>query len=1205
MLWIIAHYELKYRFKKVSTHLYFLILAALGFFMTLAVGGAFESFNAAISGSGSALKVNSPFAVFQLISALSLIGVLITASFMGQATYRDYAAKIDPLLFTAPITKAAYLGGRFIGALIGNLYIFLGVAAGMLVGSLMPIVDPEFFGPYRVINYIHPYVTFVLPNLLFTGAIFFALAAITRKMLPNYIGGMVLLVGYLIAGQLIADLENETLAALIDPFGGQAMVQLTQYWTVAEQNTQLIPLEGLFLVNRLLWMGVGLAIFAFVYWRFEFGHPAVGGKRKKKAAPAETSAIDLGALPRVTPRTDFGAQLTQFLDMTKRAFMGIVKNVYFLAILASGMLFLLFTITQVGNIFGTETYPVTYQVLNTLSSFSLFVIIVIIFYSGELVWQERELKADQLFDTLPVPNWVPYLAKLVALVGVIALLMAILIPVGIATQAAKGYFNFELGLYIKGLFGVAMIDFILLAILSFAVQVVVNQKYIGHVIVIVFYLFVGFMGSFGLEHNLYAFASNTPIPYSDMNGYGHFVGPFTWFKMYWSALGVVLAIAAMLFWVRGKEMGWARRWALAKQRLTPGLTTGLIAGAALFVLTGGYIFYNTNILNNFQTSYESQLETANYERKYKRFEGIPQPRIVDVKVDVDLFPYKRDVLARGRYLLVNKTDSAIDSVHVQLPASAQINTLTFDGAHEQVVADDTVGYYIYRLNTPMLPGDSLGLDFDLAYRTEGFPNSGGSTAVVYNGSFVNSGIMPSLGYNAQAELSADDTRRKFDLPIKERAAPLEDTTAVYNTYIATDADWVTFETTVSTVPEQIAVAPGYLQREWEEGGRRYFHYQMDAPILNFYSYLSAEYVIERDYWLDADGDTVNIEVYYDEKHPYNVARMIDAVKKSLDYYTANFSPYQHRQVRILEFPRYASFAQAFPNTIPYSESIGFIARVDDPDEDIDYPFYVTAHEIAHQWWAHQVIGGAVQGATVLSETMSQYGALMVMEEEYGRDQMQRFLEYELDNYLQGRAFERKKELPLMRVENQQYIHYNKGSLVMYALRDYIGEDSLNLALSRYIDAVAFQEPPYTTTLELLNYIEAVTPDTLSYVLDDLFRTITLYENYVEEATYTVTPDSLFDVTLALKANKVRADTLGAETDVPMQDWIDIGIFADERVDGERREVPLYFQKHRITGDTTLTIRVAREPDRAGIDPYNKLIDRTSGDNVKRVTEAEE
>src|SRR5207244_2733444 len=127
-------------------------------------------------------------------------------------------------------------------------------------------------------------------------------------------------------------------------------------------------------------------------------------------------------------------------------------------------------------------------------------------------------------------------------------------------------------------------------------------------------------------------------------------------------------------------------------------------------------------------------------------------------------------------------------------------------------------------------------------------------------------------------------------------------------------------------------------------------------------------------------------------HPYNVQRMVDAIKATLDYATANFSPYPQKVIRIVEFPRYASFAQSFPATIPYAESIGFIAEVrpHDPD-DVDYPTFVTAHEVSHQWWAHQVVGANVQGATFLSETLAEYTGLMVMKHRYGADAMKRFL----------------------------------------------------------------------------------------------------------------------------------------------------------------------------------------------------------------------
>ena len=138
--------------------------------------------------------------------------------------------------------------------------------------------------------------------------------------------------------------------------------------------------------------------------------------------------------------------------------------------------------------------------------------------------------------------------------------------------------------------------------------------------------------------------------------------------------------------------------------------------------------------------------------------------------------------------------------------------------------------------------------------------------------------------------------------------------------------------------------------------------------------------------------------------------MMNSIKKSLDYFTHNFGPYYHKEARIIEFPRVASFAQAFAGTMPYSESIGFIANLNHPD-DIDMVYYVVAHEMGHQWWAHQVIGANMQGATLLSESLAQYSALMVMEKEYGRDIMRKFLRYEMDNYLRSRGQETSEGAP--------------------------------------------------------------------------------------------------------------------------------------------------------------------------------------------------
>jgi aminopeptidase N len=348
---------------------------------------------------------------------------------------------------------------------------------------------------------------------------------------------------------------------------------------------------------------------------------------------------------------------------------------------------------------------------------------------------------------------------------------------------------------------------------------------------------------------------------------------------------------------------------------------------------------------------------------------------------------------------------------------------------------------------------------------------------------------------------------------------------------------------------------------------------------------------------------VAIEIYYHQGHEYNLDRMVASVKASLDYFTTHFSPYQHRQVRIIEFPRYASFAQAFPNTIPYSESIGFIARVrEDEDKDVDYPYYVTAHEVAHQWWAHQVIGAKVQGSTLMSESLAQYSALMVMEQKYGKDKMKRFLQYELDSYLRGRSGEREKEQPLYRVENQGYIHYQKGSLILYALKDYLGEEKLNQALADYIKEVAYQEAPYTTSLAFLRHIRQATPDSLQYLVNDMFEKITLYENRAVAATYKDLGNDQYRVTLELDSKKFYADSLGNEQEQPFRDLIEVGVFAEAKENGKSVQKPLYLQKHWLpAGQNKLELTVKGKPVKAGIDPYNKLIDRNPTDNVVPVT----
>jgi aminopeptidase N len=366
--------------------------------------------------------------------------------------------------------------------------------------------------------------------------------------------------------------------------------------------------------------------------------------------------------------------------------------------------------------------------------------------------------------------------------------------------------------------------------------------------------------------------------------------------------------------------------------------------------------------------------------------------------------------------------------------------------------------------------------------------------------------------------------------------------------------------------------------------------------MNFFSMQSARYEIKRDRWKN-----IELAVYYDHAHPYNIDRMIEAMKLSLDYAGTHFSPFQFRQMRILEFPDYARFAQSFANTVPYSEGIGFIADYNDPDK-IDMVTYVTAHEVGHQWWAHQIIGANMQGMTLLSETLAQYTAIMVMEHLYGPESIRKFLKFELDRYLRARGGELIEELPLERVENQGYIHYQKGSLAMYLLKDEIGEEAVNRALRALLAEYAFHGPPYPTSKDLIRHLRAEAGPEHQQLITDLFEKITLYDVKVTKARKESEPDGKWTVTLDVEAHKFYADGQGRETETPLDEPFDVGAFTAEPGKKDfKRESVLKFEQQRLhTGKQTLTLVADREPTYMGVDPYNKHVDRNSDDNVMKV-----
>ncbi len=1176
----------------------------LWFFVAIFFFGALALVSSPAIKIGSAVgnvHLNAPMVVANLAVMFAFLGTLFVVVFVTGALLRDFEQNTAETLFSTPVSRGAYLGGRVAASFLVVLLVVGAALVGAFIGMLMPWIDAARVGPVTATPWLWTFGVILVPDVLFVTALLFALAAATRSLLATFIGIIVLVVLRSVANALMQGIDNHTVAALLDPYGAQAVGAVTRYWTAHAYNTQLPPLDGLLLGNRLLWLGVTVALFVagFALFRTQREGLKLSWPRRRRArkAPAATAPAVL-AVPRVGMHHGWRAQCRQMLSVAAMDLGNMTRGVLFIIMLLLSLALLTAVLLMNGKIYGTPVYPVTHLMVTDIrGAFSLFLLIVLAFYAGELVWRDRALKAHEVNDALPAPDWAALGGKALALAVVTLVFLAVGALATIAFQLFHGYTHIQPGLYASGL-ALAAVGFILIGVLALVLQTLANNKYVGYLLFVLFLVMQGLMGYLDWEQNLYRYADGPRVPYSDLNGYGHFLAGALWFDLYWVLFAVALLVLACLFRLRGTDKG--RRWRTARMRLARRPTWITLAVSLLaFAACGGWLYYNTNVLNNYTSPDTAKQERADYEKLYARYAGAPQPRITATSTRVDIYPYRRKLRMHVSYTLTNKHDKPIDTLYVNWNTTLDPEHLEF-APHDTVKNDKRLGFSIYKLDRPLAPGASMTFSFDLASTPHGFSNNPGGLdfALVHNGTFFNNmHLFPSFGYNPRFELDDKEDRHKYGLKPKPRMPPLSgDPKARANTYISNDSDWIRLDSVVSTAKDQVALAPGKLVKTWVKDGRRYFHYRTEAPILDFYTYLSGKWKVRH-----ATHDGVRISIYYNPAHAWNVDDMMDSAKASLDYYDAHYTPYQFKYLRIIEIPNYHGFAQSYAGTIAFSEGIGFIADVKG-EGDINYPFYVTAHEIAHQWWAHQVIGANMQGATMLSESLAQYSALMVMKHRYGANAMRKFLKYELDKYLVHRITDKGGETPLGKVEGQAYIRYNKASVIFYALQDYIGEDVIDGILKQFLEAKGFQQPPYTTSKEFVEALKAGTGGKWNHLIDDSFWKITLYDNRVVSARAKKLADGKYRVTMKVHAAKYYADAKGKQTRAKMNIPVDIGVFARAPDGIEGHEKVLYLAKRKVAdGDGTITLTVSGKPYEVGIDPYNELVDRNSGDNRKQVS----
>lgn len=1177
MLSSLLRFEWRYHTRQASFAAASLLFLFMGFVLT-ATGFGPDN-----------IRFSAPWLVMQTMGILSLLTFFAAAVFVANSVLRDVDHGMLEIVYTTPVGRFHYLFGRFAGAALATMTVASLCVVGLIGARFLPGIDAERLVSFSITPYLWSLAVVMLPNVLFATALLFGIAALTRSAVATYVGAVA---GYLlyfavaaltnspIMAQSKPGVGGGTVVALLDPFSLSSFFEVTRYWSIAEKNDRFVGLTGSLLANRLLWLAITAAIFAIVYATFSFRVLRRGRRERVSArrAALERSSESLPArpAPRSTPRIA-PRWFWSFLSAARLEWRALVWNVPFLLILLLWMALAtselysdLFT-----SEFGTRRYATTGLIIGQLRQpLALFGTILLVYLAAEVLWREQRDKMAAILDATPLPGSAMIAAKWTALAGLIGLVISSGIVLGMALQLSHGYTNFEPFLYLSQFYFVGL-PLLVLAAATTLIHVFSPGKYAGMILSLLVVMYQRMAGDMGLDHPLLQFGGGPSVIHMDMDGFGLEAEPFGWLMLHWLVVSGILLTIAAIAW-RGLGHSVRERAGLVLHRATSRQKRLVAACLTLSLFSGGWIFYNTNVLNESTSQKELDDWKAAYEKKYRSLVQMPQPSVTHIDIALDFFPERHAYRIAATQRLANQTEMPIRVIWVAVRREASGVKIAIEGAR-QARSDAHFGMSEFVLDRPLAPGAHTKIRYEYEFARRGFQDGGQTDPVYSNGTFLlGHRIFPTFGYRKSYELTDARERAKRGLPARD-FTPEE-----LDAFEASKEPRVNLAATLSTSSDQIALGVGRLERTWNRDGRRYFRYRAETPIATTASFGSGRYNVSK-----RRAGNVDVELYWHPGHPQNVDRMLEAAVSSIRTFEQSFGPYRLGVLRMVEVPRQRFAGYASPGIIWFVEDRTPLTDARDPNR-ADMVTRRVVHEVAHQWWGHQLSPRDGPGSSMLVETFAKHSESMMIQRLRGQQHLDQFLEMELDRYLVGRSRETKVEPPLLRTDGEPYVFYAKGAVVMNAITREIGEDAVNQAIRGVL------HQPFATSTDFLEHLRTVAPPSSKPLVEEWLRDIVFYDLAVDSSIARKRPDGKYDVALRIRAGKSHADERGEEHVVPMHEPVEIVVYGAD-------ESPLHASKLMLqAGTQDVTITVDRLPDWVGLDPHVTRIDKKRNDNVRGI-----
>lgn len=1048
MLKIIRH-EMKQR----VFHWMTLVFYALLIFQSLWYAQGFFDFY-----PSEDLLMNAPIVNYRILSSGGFWMLVVLAVTTGTFFYKEIQYKTIHWVYTLPINEKQFFWGRFLAAFLYNAFITFALVVGLFLVPYVGMGDASRFGPVPIGQLLHGFAILVLPNVLLITAMITAALVFTRKITVSYLAVFLLLILFLLMQGISASSGISFLLILLEPFSFVAVEEINDGMTTVEKNTEYIYLAGNLLANRALWFGLSLFLIGASYLKFSFQGFFGNSKSKGKGVVPSQSQEDAAPIEIKLEKPQLAFQGKSFLKklvtLSFLEFKNVVRPASFKIILG---LILLMVILQ--NLLWNASYyigptqPLTFTMTNFRISFGVFVIILVMIWSGELFFKDKTVNIDQIIDALPVPLWVTQLSRFIAMSGVALVLSITFVLLGIIFQVIKGGVNLiEMGLYGYDLLGYnfGWLTFVLEIALVFFLAGVTNNRYLTHFISVGIMLANVIAFALGLGEQVRFYYAGVPgvEEYSEISGYGIWMVSGGWFFFMWTMLATTFILLGIHFWKRGTDQNYLRKWRfLGNQLSLPGKFAAL-GTLLVFFFMQSFIVKNTTAQGNFILSAEEERLQVDYEKRYGYIGEKPHPKYTAMDLRFDYYPTERKASFEADATLANSTNTSIDTLYLSHQHHINIEELRYNGTPLKVAwISDEHNMIAYPLTPALLPNTAAKLSIKATKQYQGFTEGGANAQpdLTFNGSFGSiKEFMPILGYDADKELVENRKRTSNGLPrLDSRMAEVTDEVALTQDFLAPDADKLKGTVTIGTVTGQIPLAPGELVEEWQEEGRTYRKYVIANPESFNWCLASSNLSVR-------EGKTgkVKTTILYSPKHPFNLALYEDALHSGIVFVQRELGGYPYSELRILEIPFYQDGFYTYPNTIAISEKEGWYADIRDISEK-SYVFHSIVTQIMKQWINYSTRLANVQGATMLSEAIPHTLGLQVLKNKLGEEAVESVLQKKQDFYFAEKNDEPNQEPALIYADGAEYLEAHKGAVALYQLSRTLGEERFNATLLQW------------------------------------------------------------------------------------------------------------------------------------------------------------